>query len=418
MVNRIVAIIITLFLHVAMGMTGDATEPAVPEAQALVALRELAFVQKTNANAWLEFGVASSKLALMAGGREGVQPSASSFDEALNALKEGLRYEPHNFKLHVAIARVYEWRAMCKSFNRDPGRYDDLQQALNHSSQAISNVSTAFVRSRIEKNSSRYRELLEAERAIDAQTDRERQLPQFVAEANEAALTSLRKRLKATPDNPNIWYEYGTQLVLQYLGTNQQDSLIEAQRAFEKIIKMDHRYGAAYASLGQTFELQGSLTNALKYYQITLVMNPERKHLRAAIDRIEAQLASKPKNLGGGGFAQANVIDGAVENLRKRAEAEVNNSRAQSEYAAVLMGVEYYNNGKKDVLPRVQKILEKAVQLDHENGNAYEFLGRCLEAQGQYAPALTNYRQAVIHGHDTQFIRSRIEAITRILNDN
>jgi len=433
MFMRTVVIMLAGFLHVAMGKTGNPAQPSGPKDEALAHLRQAAIEQQTNAVAWLELGVASWRSALLHSDNQGSPPSASSFDEALHALEEGLRVDAHNFKLHEAIARVYEWRARFKSFNRDRDRHIDLQKALHHNSLALSNCPSRFATTRIKEGISLVRQLMEAERAVDTQAefrnrdsvdahpkgDVKRQNPAATENENDRALSALRSRLKLKPDNTDAWHEYGTRLVLQHLNDKQESVLVEAQEVFEKIIRLDPQYIAAYVSLGHVFDIQGSLTNALKYYKTALEMEPKRTYLRTAIDRIEAQLASKPKDLGGqAGFAQTSVIDGVVEDLRKRAQAEVNNSKAQSEYASVLMGVEYYNKGNKNVLPQVQKILEKAIQLDPKNGHAYEFLGHCLEAQGQYAPALANYRQAVIHGHDTQFIRSRIEAITRILNDN
>lgn len=105
-----------------------------------------------------------------------------------------------------------------------------------------------------------------------------------------------------------------------------------------------------------------------------------------------------------------------LDDARKRAQREPENTGALLDYAELLMRVDVYGLGvyalgNTNTLSEVHAVLEKAIGLDEHNSRAYELIGECVDLQGDQSNALSYYKQALKENPSSQSIRDRIQAI-------
>ena len=72
-----------------------------------------------------------------------------------------------------------------------------------------------------------------------------------------------------------------------------------------------------------------------------------------------------------------------LDDARKRAQREPDNTGALLDYAELLLRVEYQGLGNTNAFSETRAVLGKAVGLDEHNARTYELMGQCLDLQGR-----------------------------------
>ena len=70
----------------------------------------------------------------------------------------------------------------------------------------------------------------------------------------------MKKTLKTNPDNARVHYNLGT----AYAQDKENDL---AKIHFEKAIKLNNQYAAAYGNLGQIIYLEGDIDGSIGYFE-------------------------------------------------------------------------------------------------------------------------------------------------------
>jgi eukaryotic-like serine/threonine-protein kinase len=241
-----------------------------------------------------------------------------------------------------------------------------------------------------------------------------------------------RTRLAAARNiNPQAHEAY--LLGRHHLRTN-EDDLRQAIEHFERAIKLEPDYAAAYAGLSRAWDLRG-IWGAKNLKEVRPFA------LDAALKALsrDSQLAE-----GHSALAVVKLYDwdwsGAEEEFRRALELDPNSARAHQEYADLLMQLERHDEAIREiqraedldpfssyiqsrygrVLYRARKYeealphVQRALDLDPNPGNAmpHWILGELYVQMGRYDEAIASFRKYLLHsgrtGSGTAGIRAAI----------
>jgi len=275
-----------------------------------------------------------------------------------------------------------------------------------------------------------------------------------IESSNQVSLAQLRRTASEQQTNAVAWLNYGraalkditAQMVrtAELPGTNAYD---EALYALGKGLQLDATNYKLHSEIATVYNRRAirkpseddqtkyaDLETALEHYSLAASNAPSRgvraplewfaAHIR---ERMEAERAmersieayekaspSEKQQLLAEGAKRAFASDKnqrRLEDARKRAQREPENTAALLDYAELLIRVEYQGLGNANIFDEVHVVLGKAIGLDAHSARAYELMGLCVDLQGEETNALVYYKQALKENPNSQSIRDRIKAI-------
>jgi len=272
--------------------------------------------------------------------------------------------------------------------------------------------------------------------------------------SNQVSLTQLRRTASEQQTNAVAWLNYGTaalnELVAQMEKTGQlpgTNAYDEALYALGKGLLLDANNYNLHSEIATAYERRArrkpseedqtvsvdlekalehcslALSNAPLPYQRSLIeqkannirqrITGERESARAIEAFKKASPSEKQQLLREGArrtFA-SEKDQRRLDDARKRAQREPDNTGALLDYAELLMRVECWGLGNTNILSEARAVLGKAIGLDEHNGHAYELMGQCVGLQHEQTNAISYYKQALKENPNSQTARDSIQAI-------
>jgi tetratricopeptide (TPR) repeat protein len=283
-------------------------------------------------------------------------------DEAAKLNNEILKTSPNDVD-----ALVYKGEIQIQ--NKDAGAIDSLQQAVkNDSENAVAHyqLGVAFIQQQNEGRAES--EWREAVRIRPNLSDAQRSLATLELRRGDfgGMAQTAQQIIAAEPNSPDgfLWKGIADMSRKQYS---------DAQQDAEKAMQISPQSSAPFVQLGTIQLAQKHFADAEKFYQRALDKNPSSSEALSGL--MNTYFAEKQP-------------DKAIAAANAQIAKSPNNSNFYD-----LLGTALFN-GRKD-LPGAEAALRKAVDLDKNNVDALEKLGKVQIQEGSADQALALYQQSI-----------------------
>jgi cellulose synthase operon protein C len=284
-------------------------------------------------------------------------------DEAAKLNDEILKNNPRDVD-----ALVYKGQIQLRK-NDTPGAENSLQNALsNDSNNAVAHYQLGIAYAQGHDPARAESEWREAVRIRPDLTDAQRSLAALELQRGDvdALLATAQQITTAQPYSPDGY-------LLKAIAEAQRQKFTEAQQDAEQAMQRAPQSAAPYVQVGNIQLAQKHFPDAEKFYQQALDKDP------ASSDGLS-------------GLMNTYIAEKEFDKAIAAANAQIAKSLNTSNFYD-LLGTALFN-GKKD-LPGAEAALRKAVDLDKNNTDALEKLGKVQVQEGSADQALALYQQSI-----------------------